>query len=159
VIGPQTRSLAGSRWAWERGHHEGPPPPLDLELHGAIAGLVRELVHDGRVAGLHDAADGMGVALAEMAVRSGVGFDVSFTGADHAWLFAESASRVVVCTRNGHADEVVRAAQASGVPAARIGSAGGDRLVVKGLLDVALADAVAAWRGRLPDALGSGSTH
>jgi phosphoribosylformylglycinamidine synthase len=159
VIGPQTRSLAGSRWAWERGHRDGPPPDLDLELHAAIAALVRDLVHDDRVAGLHDASDGMGVSLAEMAVRSGVGFDVSFKGADHAWLFAESASRVVLCTRNGHADDVLRAAQATGVPAARIGSAGGDRLVVNGVLDVGLAEATEAWRGRLPNALGSGTSH
>jgi phosphoribosylformylglycinamidine synthase II len=159
VIGPQTRSLAGSRWAWERGHRDGPPPDLDLELHAAIAALVRDLVHDDRVAGLHDASDGMGVSLAEMAVRSGVGFDVSFKGADHAWLFAESASRVVLCTRNGHADDVLRAAQSTGVPAARIGSAGGDRLVVNGVLDVGLAEATAAWRGRLPNALGSGTSH
>jgi phosphoribosylformylglycinamidine synthase len=159
VFGPQTRALSGSRWAWERGHRAGPPPPLDLELHAAIAALVRELVHDDRIAGIHDASDGMGVALAEMAVRSGVGFEISFKGADHAWLFAESASRVVMCTRNGNADEVVRAAQASGVPAARIGKAGGDRLVVAGLLDVALSDAVAAWKGLLPGALGSGTSH
>jgi hypothetical protein len=31
-----------------------------------------------------------------------------------------------------------------------LGTAGGDRLVVRGLLDVAVADAVAAWRGDLP---------
>jgi phosphoribosylformylglycinamidine synthase len=159
VIGPQTRSLAGSRWAWERGHRAGPPPPLDLEVHAATAALVRELVHDDRVAGVHDASDGLGVALAEMAVRSGVGFEVSATGADHAWLFADSASCAVVCTRNGDADEVLRAAQASGVPAARIGKAGGDRLVVRDLLDVALSDAVTAWKGLLPGALGSGTSH
>jgi phosphoribosylformylglycinamidine synthase len=159
VLGPEVRSLAGSRWAWERGHKGGAAPELDLEAHAALVALVRNLVVDGRVAGVHDASDGLGVALAEMAVRSGTGFRVSVTGADHAWLFAESASRVVACVGNGHPDEVVRAAQAAGVPAARIGRAGGDRLVVEGLFDVALADAVAAWQGRLPDALGSGTTH
>ena len=40
--------------------------------------LVRELVADGLVAGVHDVADGgLGVALAEMAVRSGVGAHVA----------------------------------------------------------------------------------
>ena len=159
VLGPETRSLAGSRWAWERGYKSGTVPALDLEAHAALVALVRSLVTDRRVAGVHDAADGLGVALAEMAVRSGKGFRVSTNGADHAWLFAESASRVVVCAANGQGDEVLRAAQAAGVPAARIGVAGGDRLVVEGLLDVALDQAVAAWRGRLPDALGAGTVH
>jgi phosphoribosylformylglycinamidine synthase II len=159
VLGPEARSLSGSRWAWDRGHRAGAAPALDLAAHAGVAGLVRTLVLEDRVAGVHDAADGVGVALAEMAVRSGLGFRVTADGTDHAWLFAESASRVVVCVTNGGAEDVMRAAQAAGVAVARLGVAGGDRLVVDGLLDVPVADAVAAWRGRLPDALGAGTTH
>jgi hypothetical protein len=40
-----------------------------------------------------------------------------------------------------------------------IGEAGGDRLTVEGVLDLPLADAVSAWRGRLPDLLGHGTTQ
>ena len=134
-------------------------PRLDLDAHVAVADLVRDLVAEGRVAGVHDAADGLGVALAEMAVRSGRGFRVVATGADHAWLFAESASRVVVCAINGQAEDVVRAAQSAGVTATTLGTAGGDRLVVEGLLDVSVADAVAAWKGHLPAAMEAGATH
>ena len=159
VLGPETRSLAGSRWAWERGHRTGDAPALDLAAHAALAQLVRDLVVAGQVDGVHDAADGIGVALGEMAVRSGTGFRVATDGADHAWLFAESASRVVVCVQVGGADAVLEAARAAGVPATRLGTAGGDRLVVDGLLDVALADATAAWKGTLPEALGAGTVH
>jgi phosphoribosylformylglycinamidine synthase len=159
VLGPETRSLSGSRWAWDRGHHNGPAPALDLAQHLAVAELVRHLVVDGLVSGVHDAADGLGVALGEMAVRSGKGFQVRATGADHAWLFAESASRVVVCVTNGHGDDVVRAAQSAGVPVTTLGTAGGDRLVVEGLLDIPVATAVAAWRGQLRDAMEAGATH
>ena len=91
-----------------------------------------------------------------MAVRSGMGFRVQATGADHTWLFAESASRVVACVSNGHREDVVRAAQSAGVRAATLGTAGGDRLVVEGLLDVSVEDAVHAWRRHLPEALGPG---
>jgi phosphoribosylformylglycinamidine synthase II len=159
VLGPETRSLAGSRWAWERGHRGGEAPALDLAAHAALAQLVRNLVVAGQVEGVHDAADGLGVALGEMAVRSGTGFRVAADGADHAWLFAESASRVVVCVASGHADAVLEAARAAGVPATPLGTAGGDRLVVDGLLDVAVADATAAWKGTLPAALGAGTVH
>jgi phosphoribosylformylglycinamidine synthase len=159
VLGADTRSVAGSRWAWERGYRGGDAPALDLGAHAALVELVRNLVAEGQAAGLHDASDGLGVALAEMAVRSGTGFTVSPANVDHAWLFAESASRVVVCASNGHGDAVVQAAQAAGVTATRIGRAGGDRLVVEGLLDVAVTDAVAAWRGTIPNALGSGTVH
>jgi phosphoribosylformylglycinamidine synthase len=90
-----------------------------------------------------------------MAVRSGRGFLVRATGADHGWLFAETPGRVVVCVTNGHRDDVVRAAQSAGVVATTLGRAGGDRLVVEGLLDVGVDEATAAWRGRLPDTLGA----
>ena len=130
---------------------------LDLEVHAAVAALVRNLVAEGLVAGVHDTADGLGVALAEMSVRSGKGFRVSATGADHAWLFAESASRVVACVINGHGDDVIRAAQSAGVLATRLGRAGGASLVVDGLLDVSVTDATTAWRDELPAALGHGA--
>jgi phosphoribosylformylglycinamidine synthase len=159
TLGPAARSLAGSRWAWERGHRGGDAPELDLAAHGAVAGLVRELVGGRLLAGVHDAADGLGVALAEMAVRSGVGVEVSVVGADHAWLFAESASRVVACVPAHQVAQVQAAARQAGVDVEEIGVAMGTRLAVGGLVDVSLGDAVAAWRGRLPSALGAGTAH
>ena len=158
LLGPDVRSVAGSRWAWEQGHRTGPAPALDLEAHAAVVALVRDLVAGGRVAGVHDAADGVGVALAEMAVRSGIGVDGRAPDADHTWLFAESASRAVVCTPPGSADDVLRAADAAGVPATVLGTATGDRFRIEGLVDVTVAAATAAWRDRLPDALGHGTT-
>ena len=137
----------------------GEPPRLDLAAHAAVAGLVRDLVTSGRVAGVHDAADGLGVAVAEMAVRSGTGCAIHAPRADHAWLFAESASRVVVCVLEDELDAVLAEASAAGVTVSELGRAGGDRLRVDGLLDLALADAVLAWKAFLPDAIGAGATH
>jgi hypothetical protein len=54
---------------------------------------------------------------------------------------------------------VTARAAAAGVALAELGEAGGDRLVVDGLLDVALADASVAWRDRLPAALGHGTAQ
>jgi hypothetical protein len=73
-------------------------------------------------------------------------------------LFAESASRVVACVINGHADDVVRAAQSAGVAGRTLGRVTGDRLVVEGVLDVGVDAATAAWRGRLPASLGVGTS-
>ena len=81
----------------------------------------------GLVAGVHDLSEGgLGVALAEMAVRSGVGFRV-VGPSDHVAVFAESPSRVVVCSEPDAAQEVFRVALAAGVPASFLGGAGGDR--------------------------------
>ncbi len=152
-------SLAGSRWAVEcRGHRNGTLPPLDLALHGRLVAWVGDLVGDvvaGQVdddhrlvEGIHDASGGgIGLALAEMAVRTGVGFEVGGIP-DHRALFAEAPSRVVVCTPRP--EELMARAAASQLGAWVLGSAGGDRLVVDGLVDVSLDEATAAWRDRLP---------
>jgi phosphoribosylformylglycinamidine (FGAM) synthase-like enzyme len=151
-------SLAGSRWAVERrGHRNGTLPPLDLVGHGRlvdfVAGLVAEGVAggEGLVQGIHDVSGGgLGVALAELAVRSGVGVRVSGV-ADHHELFTETPSRVIVCTADSHA-LLSRAADA-GVGFRVLGTAGGDRVVIDDLVDLDLAEATATWRGRLPDLL------
>ena len=158
VLGEPASTLSGSRWAWERGHKAGDAPALDLPSHAILADLVRELSASGRFAGVHDAADGLGVALAEMAVRGGVGFAVVSEGDPHAWVFAESASRVVACILPDRLDEVLAAAAAAAVPASVIGAAGGDRLVVSGLVEIPLAEATARWRGRLPAAMEAAAT-
>ncbi len=160
LVGATDPTLDGSLWASRAGHRgRGTLPALDLASAAAAAGVVRELVINGLVQGAHDVAQGgVGLALAEMAVRSGVGFTAARI-ADHAELFGESAGRAVLCVAPDQVRTVLDALEAAGVPHARIGVAAGDRLVVKDLLDVSLADATAAWRDQLPAALGSGTTQ
>jgi len=147
-------SLAGSRWAADAGRARlGVLDPVDLGAVAALAALVRDLVGEAIPSGLHDVAEGgLGRALAEMAVRTGVGAAVA--GVDGpAALLAEVPGRVVACVPVDAVAGVQERAEAAGVPARELGAAGGDRLVVEGLVDVALADATAAWRDRLPSAL------
>jgi phosphoribosylformylglycinamidine synthase len=162
LLGPSAGlTLSGSRWAWGQGHRRGTPPALDLADHRKVCELVRSLVADGLVAAVHDTADGgVGLALAEMAVQGGVGVEaVPPGGADHRWLFAESPSRFVLCVTAGQHDEVARRCAAAGVPVASLGRAGGDRITIGDLVDVPLSVAIAAWKGRLPELLGQGTTQ
>jgi len=159
VLGASEPNLAGSRWAWERGARGGPLPALDLQAHTRLCNLVRELVAGGSAAGLHDiSVGGLGVALTEMAVRSGVGFRIAGV-ADHVELFGESPSRVVVCADPERAQEIFRRAGEVGVPAAFLGGSGGDVLAFEGLCEIPLADAVESWRDAIPKAMGAGATH
>ena len=160
LVGATVPELSGSLWAANQGHRgRGTLPPVDLDAVAAVAGVVRELVGAGLVQGAHDVSQGgLGLALAEMAVASGVGFTAARI-ADHAELFSESAGRAVLCVQPDELRAVLDVLEAHGVPHARIGVAGGDRMVVKDLLDVPLEQAVTEWRERLPRALGSGTTQ
>ncbi len=157
-------SLAGSRWAVERrGHRNGTLPALDLPGHRRLVEFVGALVAEGLagdedggpgepvVSGIHDVSGGgLGVALAEFVVRSGIGLQVAGV-ADHHELFTEAPSRVVVCTTRRN--ELISRAAEAGVGFRVLGAAGGSRLVVEGLVDVDGDELTAAWRGRLPDIL------
>jgi phosphoribosylformylglycinamidine synthase II len=153
-LGVTDATLAGSRWAVEVRHHTGGVlPVLDLAAHRLLLGLLVDLLADGDlVVGVHDlSGGGLGLALAECAVASGMGCEVR--GVDtHAQLFSESPGRVIVGTTDPH--QILARAAASGVPARILGHPGGDRLVVEDLVDVAVAEATAAWRHALPHALG-----
>jgi phosphoribosylformylglycinamidine synthase subunit PurL len=128
------------------------PPRADLGAARAVHDLVRALVADGLVDGVHDCSDGgLAVALAEMAIAGDCGFDVAIGDATE--CFSESASRVVCAVDPLLTDDVVARANAAGVPGSDIGEAGGDRLIAADAFDVTLADATRAWRDAIPDAL------
>ncbi|MHB1775764.1 MAG: phosphoribosylformylglycinamidine synthase subunit PurL [Acidimicrobiales bacterium] len=151
--------LAGSRWAAERrGVRTGSLPPLDAAAHSGLVELVRSVVAEAvaggppLLTGVHDVSGGgLAVALGEMAVTSGTGARV-WGCAGGAELFCELPSRVLAAT--GRPEELCARAVAAGVPAEVVGAAGGDRLVVDGLLDVDVARLRHGWRSALPGALG-----
>jgi phosphoribosylformylglycinamidine synthase len=150
---PTADSLAGSRWAQVAHDVEGGVlPPLDLDEHRRLLELVRDLVADGLVAGIHDVSEGgVAVAVAEMAVRTGVGCALEGEPfASHARLFSEASSRVVVCVDGEHRGDVVRRASAAGVAATDVGVAGGDRVMLGEMADVTLDALTHAWRDAIP---------
>ena len=97
------------------------------------------------VRAVHDVSGGgLAVALAEMAVRRGVGCAVA------GWPTARALHRAAVALRGGHDRAATSCVPGRPRPGSRrvLGRAGGDRIVVEGLVDLALAEAVAGERPR-----------
>ena len=157
LLGPEADGLGGSRWGASHGAPGGRLPDLDLAVVADVAELVRGLVSDGLVDGVHDVSSGgLGVALAEMVARSGVGVHVARV-ADHRALFGEAPGRIVIVVHPDWLVEVFARAEAAGVETSRIGLATGDRFTVKGLVDIGVDEVTAAFTDRLPEALGAGT--
>jgi phosphoribosylformylglycinamidine synthase len=160
VLGETRAELGGSEWAAVvHGLVGGPPPAADLDVARRLHDLVRDLVADRVVAGLHDCADGgLAVALTEMAIAGDCGFRVvspaPALSAAAAW-FSESASRVALAVTSERVDDVMNASSGAGVPAAHLGEAVGDRVIADGAFDLSLAEAAHAWRDAIPNALSS----
>ena len=155
VLGEGSAELSGSLWAASTaGHKRGRLPGLDYEQHRRVAGLVAGLVADDRLSAVHDVSSGgLGVALAEMAAVSRVGF----RGArihNHGELFGEAPSRAVAAVDPELLPEVEAAAAATGVSVARIGLAAGDRFSIKGLLDLDMSAITDRWRSVMSDSNG-----
>jgi phosphoribosylformylglycinamidine synthase len=59
------------------GRADGPPPPVDLHRERQTGDFVRRLIRGGIVSAAHDVSDGgLGIALAEMAIASGIGAQI-----------------------------------------------------------------------------------
>ena len=176
-------SLAGSKWAWEiHDHSGGRLAPIDFPAHARLVELVSALAGVGggagsastfsggstegsapMVNGIHDISEGgLAVALAEMAVASGVGFRVGLAGdgagAGPAALFGEGPSRVLLSVAPDRLADIRRLASQAGLQVDELGRAGGDRLVVEGAFDLGLAEVTAGWAGALPSELAP-ATH
>lgn len=160
LVGEAPRGLSGSTWAAGRGARgTGGLGELDLPAVGRTAEAVRGLAGSGLLQAAHDVAQGgLALALAEMALAGTCGATLART-ADHVALFSEAPGRVLLCVEPELVPEVAGRLQSSGVSFARMGEAGGSRVVVKGLLDVDLDVLEKVWRSRLPEALGSGTTQ
>jgi phosphoribosylformylglycinamidine synthase len=120
VIGETRGHLGQSLWLRElHGREDGSPPPVDLDAERRHGDFVRELIAEGKVSAVHDVADGgLLVALAEMAMASGIGCDLEQIG-DQFTAFGEDQARYIV---TGSAADPIAAA---GIPVTRIGTTGG----------------------------------
>jgi phosphoribosylformylglycinamidine synthase subunit PurL len=158
LLGETRAEVGGS--AWQRVADrplEGRPPALDLAAEAALQRLLVELATRRLLASAHDLSDGgLAVALVEATLAGGVGATVELPAAQQPLLalVSESASRVLVAAAPAAASDLLALAGTAGVPAARIGASGGDRLVVPGVLDLPLRHLRDAYEGALPSALG-----
>jgi phosphoribosylformylglycinamidine synthase len=152
LVGATAGELGQSMYLREvLGREDGAPPPVDLAAERRNGDFVRSLILSGQVAVVHDLSDGgLAAAACEMALASGVGVALNFGDLPHphAQLFGEDQARYLVATTDPAA--VLTAAQAAGVPAVRIGLAGGQTVSAGDLFDIPLEQLRTAHEGWMP---------
>jgi len=160
LLGENLGELGGSEYLSSlHGLLRGTPPVLDLERERALQQLLVSLAASGSIRSAHDCAEGgFAVALAECCFDAGgrgVAVDVPAASGDGgvdrlaATLFGESASRVIVSVDPASTSAVLAEAARAGIPAAKIGTTGGDRIRVsvdgQPVVDLAVAEAEDVW--------------
>ncbi len=137
----------------------GRPPLLDLATERAVQDLLTDPAAFDLIRTAHDCSDGgLGVALAEWCIWSGLGITpeadlAARMGDPVAVLFGEAPSRVVISLAPSDWDALAALASSRGVELTRLGTVGGDRFVFAGA-DVPLRDLRDAWEHGLDRALG-----
>ena len=134
------------------GQEAGPPPPVDLKAEKTNGDAVRMLIHKGMVSAVHDCSDGgLAVALAEMAMASGIGAEVKLPSGDAFEIgFGEDQARYVITCPAGQAEAVIAACEAAGAPIAKLGLTGSDALTFAGLGTISVQALRTAHEGWLP---------
>jgi phosphoribosylformylglycinamidine synthase subunit PurL len=133
------------------GREDGAPPPVDLAAERRHGDFVRALIADGLATAVHDISDGgLLVAIAEMAMASGIGavLEPPSDVPAHAYWFGEDQARYVVAAKS--VDTVIERAQAAAVPIRRLGATGGRVLALGGERPLRIDELVKRFEGWLP---------
>ncbi|MED4571663.1 phosphoribosylformylglycinamidine synthase subunit PurL [Brevibacillus agri] len=162
LLGETFAELGGSEYQkLATGSISGRPPQIDLNKEAAVQKLVLTAIRKGLVNSAHDLSEGgLGVALAESCFGKGIGAQVELSSElrNDVLLFSESQSRILLSASPGQAEAILALAGEHGVPAEKIGTIGGDRLVVNvngaEAINASIQEVKAAWKDAIPCLIG-----
>ncbi|MFA7330670.1 MAG: phosphoribosylformylglycinamidine synthase subunit PurL [Candidatus Delongbacteria bacterium] len=154
LAGRPGRELGGSLYLERRlGEQTGAVPAVDLALERALQAFLVEAAGRGLLRSAHDVSEGgLAVCLAEACLMEDgrtlgclVDLGPEAESQPERLLFAETPGLVVLSARPEHREELASLARRHALPMAEIGSTGGDRLLVEGLLDLAVDELAELW--------------
>ncbi|MCK9151094.1 phosphoribosylformylglycinamidine synthase subunit PurL [Methanobacterium alcaliphilum] len=155
IIGKTYNELSGSEY--HRSVHgllQGSAPKIRMDDELESVKSILKLLDDdseGDITAIHDcSAGGIGIALSEMVIKSGMGakVDLSLTPKedvnDFEALLSESHARFIITAKADKADEILTKIKA---PSAIIGEVVGKNLVIKGMVDLDVSKLQDAYQG------------
>ena len=151
VVG-QTRGHLGQSalLAEAFGIEAGDAPPVDLTAEKANGIFI--LTNRNAIRACTDLSDG-GLALAAFEMAEAAGLGLRLESAEIGQIFGEDQARYLIAADADGATALAKAAAAAGVPLARVGSFGGDRVTL-GAESAPLAELSALYRGAFARAVG-----
>ena len=141
------------------GREEGAPPPVDLARERRTGDLIRSLIGERLLTATHDLSDGgLLVAIAEMAMASGIGASLEPVPAGlpaHAFWFGEDQARYVVTAASENLPKIGTLAAQAGVKLRQLGRTSGSQLTLPGETPILVSTLQARHESWLPEFMGS----
>jgi phosphoribosylformylglycinamidine synthase subunit PurL len=140
------------------GRNDGSPPYVDLINERKTGDFVRGLIREGAATAVHDCSDGgLALALAEMAMASGIGAQINILEDVNPipTFFGEDQGRYVVTIERENLDATFEAAEIAGVFAPWIGNTGGKSLQLGNARAILVSDLKQAHESWFPDFMNS----
>ena len=136
LLGRSRSDLGSSEYVREvHGITHSPAPHFLLEEECALHKVLKSIIRQKLVASAHDVSEGgLFACLLESALAGNVGFEIRTDGKirPDAFLFGECQSRVVVSVTPDLESELQRVLTLSALPFLKIGTTGGQQIVVDG---------------------------
>jgi phosphoribosylformylglycinamidine synthase len=130
LLGATDENLSGSEWAYLHGMRGGVAPTADLAREMRLIDLLVTANQNKLFTAAHDLSQGgLAATLTEMVLRHNVGAQVTLNNPGNS-LVSETPGRVVVAIASDQAPSLLALAGAKNIPLAKIGSTGGDALII-----------------------------
>lgn len=156
---PVGTHLGGSSYLYmEHDLTAGRPPKPDFDAEKEVQGAVRAMVRAKAISTAHDISDGgIATALTDCSMGDALpGCSVTLPGDGRLdeRLFGEDGARIIIAYAPEKEQAVMDLAAAHQATFTPIGTTGGDRLVIEGILDLSIADLAKVWGSGFEDAVG-----
>ncbi len=142
LLGVTKNELGGSEYLKVvHGVVAGPPPEIDWDAEIALIDFLTSAAKEGVISSAHDLSEGgLGVALAEASVFTGVGASIKLYHhlPPHVYLFSESQGRALVSFPPEKEGDFAELAERCGVLFKIVGKTGGSVIEVKELFSIPL---------------------
>jgi phosphoribosylformylglycinamidine synthase len=132
LLGVTDENLSGSEWAYIHGLRGGVAPIADLQREMRLIDLLVTANQSGLFTAAHDLSQGgLAISLIEMVLRHNVGATITLENVGVS-LLSETPGRVVVAVTPAKAAELEALAAKQSIPLTKLGTTGGDALVING---------------------------
>ncbi|MBO8158303.1 phosphoribosylformylglycinamidine synthase subunit PurL [Thermosyntropha sp.] len=155
LLGRLRRELGGSEYLYVcHGMESGRVPEVDLEEEKSLINLLLELTSLKVLSSCHDISEGgLAVALAESAIKGGIGFSVKLESLDAGILFSEAPTRAVVSLNKDNISKLKEVSSKWGIEVHVLGRTGGEEIIIAGeeneAVSLNLEEARQIWGERL----------